>query len=219
MIKNKKFIYIAFILLLMSMILNFPFPNKNPFGETIFLILNIPLSSVNGFDYVGITSLFLLIICLYFLVNSLNKYHSRFVVITIIVAIFIPPFVVSSFQKTFATGIYAVSYSSDKSSCIFEKISEKTLHGQCELPLENHSKNDVQFTLEFYEEYTAKDDLQMVTLMNNNSPYKVRLKGKESKRVTVETNINVSKMVNPIESGGVNVVNIIIKSRNINRKL
>lgn len=219
MIKNKKFLYLAFILLLMSMVLNFPFPHSTPYSETIFSILNIPLRSENGLHYVGITSFLLLMGCLYFLVKSLNKYHARLVVITILVVMVIPPFLVSSFQKTFATGIYAVSYLSDESSCTFEKISENILDGQCELPLENHSKDEVQFTIEFNEHLPFKDDVQIVTLMNNNAPYEIKLEGKESKRVKVETKMNVSKMKNPIEGGGAQGVNIIIKSGSISRKL
>jgi hypothetical protein len=107
---------------------------------------------------------------------------------------------------------------SDGSKCSFKMVNETTLHGGCELPLENYSKNDVQFNIEFYEPY--KDDVQVISLMNNNAPYKVRLKGRERKHVKIETNIDVSKMKNHIDSGVVTgEVNIIIKSEGKSRKL
>ena len=156
---------------------------------------------MNGFHYVGITSLLLLIVSLYLLVKSLKKYHVRWVLIAIMVAIFTPPFVSSTFQKTIATGIYAISYQSHESICNFEMKNETTLHGVCELPFDNYSRNSNQFTIEFYEHYPFEDDVRMVSLMNNDAPYEVRLRGKERKRVIIETDIDVWRMENHIEGG------------------
>ncbi len=69
LIKDKKPIYIALVLFFTSMALNFPFPHKNPYGEVVASVLNIPVKSVNGFHYVGITSLLLLIASQYLLVK------------------------------------------------------------------------------------------------------------------------------------------------------
>lgn len=219
LIKDKKFLYLALIIFFASMTLNLPFPHETSYGETVISMLNIPVQSVNGLHYVGITSLLLLIASLYLLVKSLNKYHARFVVIAIMVAMIMPHFIVSSFQKTFATGIYAISYGSNESHCSFEMINETTLHGDCELALKNYSRNDVQFIIEFYEQYKVESDERMVSLMNNNAPYEVRLRGQESKRVKIETNIDVSKMKNHIDSGEATGVGIIIKSGVKSRKL
>ncbi|WP_147533268.1 hypothetical protein [Bacillus marasmi] len=219
MIKNKKFLYLAIIFFLASITLNVPFPHKTLYGATVYLF-NIPIKTLNGLNYVGITSLLLLILSLYFLVISLNKYHARFVVITIIVAMFLPSFVVSLYQKTFATGIYSISYDDSGSHCSFQMKNETTLHGKCELPLKNNSRNDVQFTVEFYEPYQSENDIPMVSLMNKNTSYNVMLRGKESKRVKFETNIDVSKMKEHINSGEITGgVNVIIKSGAKSRKL
>jgi hypothetical protein len=93
-----------------SLVLNFPFPHESPYGETIASILNIPVQSVNGLQYVGIASLTLLIASLYFLTKSVEKYHGRVVLLAIVIALFAPSMIASSFQKTFATGIYADSF-------------------------------------------------------------------------------------------------------------
>ncbi|ETI68503.1 hypothetical protein [Neobacillus vireti] len=219
MIKDKKFFFVAIILFFISMILNFPFPDENPLGETVATLLNIPVKSSNGLLYVGITSFLLLILSLFFLSKSLKKYHGRFILLSIVVAIFLPPFIVDLFQKTLATGIYAISYQKEESNCRFEMMGETTLHGVCELPLENYSKNKIQFTIEFYDKYDFKEDLPMVTLMNKNAPYEVRLRGNQSERVKIETDIDVSKMKNHIESGNASSVSIIIKSGERIRKL
>ena len=219
LIKVKKYLYIALIPFFASMILNFPFPDVNPYGETIVSVFDIPVQSANGINYVGITSLLLLILSLYLLVKSLKKYHFRLVITAIMLAIFTPTFVASSFQKTFATGIYAISYELDDSKCSFEKTNETTLHGVCELPFKNYSKNDVQFTIEFYKRYSFEDEIPMVSLMNNNAPYRVKLGGNGTKRVIIETNIDISKMENQIDGGEATDVNIIIKSGRSSRKL
>ena len=219
MIKNKKMLYLALILFIASLVLIFPFPHENPYGETVASVLNIPVQSVNGLQYVGIASLALLIASLYFLTKSVNKYHGRVVLLAIIIAMFVPSMIASSFQKTVATGIYAVSYERNWSNCRFVMIDETTLQGECELPFENHNRNDVQFTIEFYEKYYFEDDVQMVSLMNNNAPYEVKLKGNERKTVKIKSEIDVSNIENHIESGSSTGVNIIIKSGEKVRKL
>ena len=97
--------------------------------------------------------------------------------------------------------------------------NETILHAVCELPFENHSRNSSQFSVEFYEDYPFEDDIRMVSLMNNDAPYEVRLSGKERKRVIIETDIDVSRMKNHIEGGEARFVAIIIKSGGKTRKL
>lgn len=202
-----------------SLVLNLPFPHNHSFGETIVSVFNIPIRSVNGLHYVGMISLALLIASLYFLTKSINNYHGRAVLLAIMVAIFAPSIIISSYQKTFATGIYAVSYERHLSNCEFNMIDDKTLHGECAVPLINYSNDEVRFTIEFYEEYFFEHDIQMVALMNTNGPYKVRLNGHESNTVKIETDIDVSNIENHVQQGSATGVNIIIKSGGKTRKL
>jgi hypothetical protein len=215
LIKNKRYFFIAFIPFIASMVLNFPFPDLNPYGETVVSVLNVPVKTVNGINYVGMASLFLLIVSLYFLWKSLGDYRKRSVVIAIILATFIPSFLAISFQKTLATGIYAIAYEHEKSHCRFEMTNKTTLHGVCTLPFENYSNADVKFSLEFNDQ----DDIQMESLMNNNAPYEVKLRGNKSEIIKIETNIDVSKMKNHIDGGEANGINIVIKSGGKSRKL
>ncbi|MCG7336108.1 hypothetical protein MHZ95_12620 [Sporosarcina sp. ACRSM] len=219
MIKDKKLLYFAFISFLVSMALNFPFPHKNPYGEATVSVFNIPITTVNGFYYIGMIAFLLLITSFYLLVKSLKKYHVRSVLLAILVAVFTPLLIANIYQKTFATGIYAVSYEIEESVCQFEMKNAITIHGSCELPFENFSSKTTQFNIEFYESYLGEDDIQKVSLMNNDAPYEVTLRGKERKRVFIETDIDVSHMEKHIHGGESKFVTIIIKSEDRTRKL
>lgn len=209
----------SLILLSVAMIVNFPFPHKDPYGESVLAIFNIPIKFANGFHTVGITTLLLLVVGIYFLVKSLKKYAGRIALIVIVIVIFAPTFLVNSFQKNFATGIYAVSYTSEESKCRFEMADQETLYGECDLSFKNHSNKDVQFTVEFYEEHLFKDELPMVSLMNNGAPFEVMLRGKENKRAKVTADIDVSAMEKHIEGGEAMGVNITITSKGKSRNL
>ncbi|MEJ9231455.1 hypothetical protein LAV79_18620 [Peribacillus butanolivorans] len=215
LIKDKRFINIALILLFTSMALNFPFPHEYPYGETVATALHIPVQT-DGIHYVGIAIFLFLFAGLYLLVKSLNKYHGRFVLIAIIPAFSIPHVAASAFQKTLARGIYAISYESESSSCSFEMKDETTLYGICELPFENYSNHEVQFTFDFYEK---EDDLSMLSLMNNHVPYEVNVKGNEREIVKIEKKIDVSHMKNFVGEGESAFMNIIVMSGEKSRKL
>lgn len=219
LIKNKQFLTIGLIFIFASMVLNFPFPHEYPLGQAAIEVFNIPINSVNGLHYVGIAALLLLIAGLYLFAKSLKKYHGRLVVLAIIVSIFIPPYVATAYQKTFATGIYAISYDREGSICRFEMTNETTVQGECEIPFENYSKEDVQFTIEFYEKYRFEDKVKVITLMNEGGPYLANVKGQERARVKIEANIDVSEIENHVEYGEATGFNIIIKSEGKSRKL
>jgi hypothetical protein len=215
MIKDKKYPYIALIPFFLSMALNFPFPDAAPYGERLVSVFDIPVRTENGINFIGIVSLLLLILSLYLLSKSLNKYKVRMGFLAILIAIFAPPYVVKSIQNTFATGIYAVSYDSEESTCSFEKNNKTTLHAICELPFENYSDESVEFTVEF----KNFDSFPLGSIMNSHAPYKVRLEGNERKVVKIETSLDVSKLKIQLDSGEVAGFNLIIKSGGKSRKL
>ncbi len=128
-----------------------------------------------------------------------------------------PPFIIEVFQKTLASGIYAVSYDKEASSCEFIMMNEEVLRGECKLPLINHSKKDIEFTIEFYDYY--KGLWPEHSLMNNNGVHEVTLKGKETKVIDIVTEIPVSELDQFISGGSSNYVNIIFKSDQSSREL
>ncbi|MCK6255418.1 hypothetical protein LCY76_02100 [Fictibacillus sp. KIGAM418] len=94
-----------------------------------------------------------------------------------------------------------------------------TLHAVCKLPLKNYSHKDVRFTVELRGKNGDKGVKKMVTLLNANAPYDVFLRGKESKSIKIEKDIDVSHIKNHMEGGEFSSVNIIIKSGKKTRKL
>lgn len=205
--------------MVVSMALNFPFPNASPYGEEMVSVLDRSVETVNGLNVVGLTSLGVLIAGLYFLVQSLGKYHARFVILACLVSMLAPHYLANSFQKHFATGIYAISYKSDKGNCHFEMAKKTTLHAVCKLPLINYSQKDVRFTVELREKNGDNDIKKMFSLLNANAPYDVMLRAGESKSIKIERDIDVSHIKNHLESGELTSVNIIIKSGKKTRKL
>ncbi|WP_110926441.1 hypothetical protein [Bacillus massiliglaciei] len=215
MIKNKKLLVLAIFFFVGYMALSFHLFHENIHGDAGLSVLNVLVYTGNGLQVIGM----LLVVCLFLLAKSVKKYYAAAVVLTVIAASFGPAMAVSAFQKTIAADIYAVSYKSNSSKCNFEKTDEATLHGECELPFENYSSDDVPFTLEFYENFQGEDGEPMVSLLNRNGPYQVKLSGHERKTVRIESDIDVSNIENPIESGSVSYVNIRIKHGTKERNL
>lgn len=203
--------FIAALFYTTALLLSFPFPHEYPYGEAVFLAFNIPIRMFGGLHVLGIVTLVVFIVSLHFLAKSLEKYHVRLVIVAIILFNMLPSFLIDTYQETFATGIYAVSYNRDSSSCEFDLINANTLRGKCELYLENHSENDVKFLVGFFDPWKI-DDLEMETLMNDSAPYDVLINGNASKRVEIVTEIDVSDMKSHITNGEASGVHIMMMS-------
>ncbi|WP_071458856.1 hypothetical protein [Bacillus massilinigeriensis] len=219
MIKNKKLFYISLVFFVASFVLNFPFPHEGPYGETIALAFSIPISSADGLQYVGIVSIVLLITSLILLAKSIKKYRGGVIWLAFAIAVFAPSMMATAYQQTLGTDIYAITYEQDQSNCEFKMTNEKTLQGECKLPFENYSNKAVQFTVGFYEKYYFEEDVPMISLMNNNAPYVVKLKGNEKKTVKLKSSIDVSELKEHIGDGSASGVNIFIKSGEKVRRL
>ncbi|WP_084031651.1 hypothetical protein [Anaerobacillus arseniciselenatis] len=167
----------------------------------------------------GIFSLILVIVSLFLLSNSLKEYKGRFVLIGFVVMMGGPIFLVSIFQQTVATGIYAVSYDRQASNCNFTMIDDETLVGSCKLPFVNYSRKPVEFTVEFYDRFRFENAPPMLTLMNHHGLHEITLSGKQRKTVYLETEIDISTLENHIWGGTANGVNIILKSGKSRREL
>ncbi|MEC5423787.1 hypothetical protein QGM71_09815 [Virgibacillus sp. C22-A2] len=182
------------------MVISVNFPHNEQLGDTILAWMNIPTRFSNGIQLVGMAGLFLFLVSFYLLYNSLGKYRGRMLILTFILAGSIPPFLIETYQKTAATGIYAVSYEKESSSCDFELADKTTLHGNCDLSFENLSNKDVTFLIEFKEHFSF-DGYASVTLMNKQGPYSVKLKAKEHRNMKIKGYIDVSDEEKHINNG------------------
>lgn len=218
MIKNGYFFSIALVLLFMCMMLTVPFPNTLHIEQAIS-VLNGLIKTENGYQREGILTLILLFVSLCFLAKAVKNYRILWGISAIILFIFAPSILVNAYQHTYAKGIAAISYDVEKSDCQFKMVDDFTLKGSCLLPLQNLSSDEVTFNIEFYESYWYEDAVRMVSLMNEDAPYEVTLKGNEKKWVRVEALIDVTEIENHIEKGTVSGVHIIIDGGVEKRKL
>ncbi|KGP71298.1 hypothetical protein [Pontibacillus yanchengensis] len=210
LIKQWTYFYLFVTFYLISIILNFPFPHEYPLGEQIISIFGIPLATTQDVQYLGIATLVIFITSLFFLGHSLVRYHKRLIILAIILSGVIPAISIDVYQNTLASGIYAVSYNRDASSCNFNMIEEDTLQGECELPLKNNSGDQVSFSIGFYEDHVF--ERRTVSIMNEKGPYQVTLEGHEQKELSISTTIDVSQMESHIENGSASHVNIKLSS-------
>ncbi|CAM3802879.1 hypothetical protein [Mesobacillus thioparans] len=219
MIKNKKYLILAIIFFSISAALNFPFPHEYPRGQEISVAFGFPINTMDGLSYIGVTGLLLFIISLFFLVKSLDQYHVRMVLIAMLLVVFLPMEMVNAYQNTLATGIYAIEYDRESSSCVFETKNKKTLTANCQFPFENHSNHPVRFNIEFYKKYLFEDDMPMLSLLNEGGPYEVILHGKERETVNIETEMELSRIGVDSISGDSSMINIKIVDGEKVRKL
>lgn len=219
MILNKRKFYLATIIAVFIMIINFPFPNAYPFGEVILHKLNIPTKFGGGFHIVGITVLVLFIVSLYLLLHSICKHRVKVVLLYFLIIGFTPWIIVSLFQSTVATGIYAITYEGEDSFCEFDMKDKATLYGKCELSLHNHDNERVSFTVELKEELEFDDDIAMLSHMNEAPLNKVTLDANEARTIILEQEIDVSDADNHISGGEASHFPIIISDGGKQREL
>ncbi|WP_404328684.1 hypothetical protein [Mesobacillus maritimus] len=153
------------------------------------------------------------------LVKGLEKYKKRLVFATILIFMLLPNVLTSFYQKTVVTDIYAINYELGSSECNFKKINNKTVNANCDFTFTNHSRDEVQFAIEFYEEHWYEESVRTVSLMNLDGPYIVELKGNETKRVNIESDIDVSGQGIQFDSASATLVNLMISSEKGKRKL
>lgn len=204
-------------LFVISMILAFPFPHNRPFGEAIFSFFQIPLEFGHGFQTVGIMNTILFFTSIFLLIDALEKYRIRFVLLLIIAGNVVPAVLVDTYQSTLASGIYAVTYQKEESNCEFNRQNGSSLHATCTLPFVNHSNEAVQFSLDFTDRY--EEEVRMVTLLNENGPYQVAIQANEYREITIDTVIDVSQIENAVESGSSSFLSIEIHQNQNTRNL
>ncbi|WP_053360879.1 hypothetical protein [Bacillus sp. FJAT-27251] len=219
MVKSKKSFYTGILLLMLSIGFSFPFPHIYPYSESLFSVNNITITTEDGWHLPGVISLVMLVSGLVLLSRSLNKYQGRAVLTAFLFTAIAPSLMIVLFQKTIATGIYAVAYDRYRSECTFETISASALRAECELPFKNHSREHVEFSINFYERYRFEDEIPMISLLNHNAPYYVSLPAKGEKVIKIQTEIKRAQMKEPFDSGQATEISLMIQQGKRVRKL
>ncbi|KMJ56885.1 hypothetical protein AB685_19370 [Bacillus sp. LL01] len=190
MFKNKPALYVSVLLILIAMIMSFPFKLSAPYGPELTVVLGIPTRTVEGPVYFGMLIISILILGLVFLGRAMKKYRGRAVLLAVLLFVFGPFKIAETYQNTFASGIDAISYDREKSKCTYESMdrtSVMTVH--CELYFQNHSEEDVTFMLTFYEEEHAI----WSHYLNNEGPLEVTVFKQDRNPIIVKRELKLEK--------------------------
>jgi hypothetical protein len=217
MINNKRMFTVALVLLGAVMVLNFPFPHKYPLGEGLITVFNIPVTLESGFHLPGIIILILLLGSFYLLAKSLDMFKGRAIFAAILAVSLMPPFLADMYQKTAASGIYAVKYEKELSSCSIEAGERKHVHATCTVPLKNYSSRSTEFSLSFRD--YPDTEIRFASLMNEAGPFSIQLNPNEDRFIELEADIDVSGMDHYVDSGEGSYINIVIEAEGKERRL
>lgn len=208
MVRNKLALFGSFVMLAVCMILFFPFPHNDEY-ETLSEFMGMPIRNSDGYVELGIAGSILFIAAMVLLVIGLEKYKFRGVLIVSFGFVLLPQILIWLYQETFAQGIYAVSYGGG--SCVFERADEKSLKGECDLDLHNHSGEDTIVEVEFVDSYFPGEVSRKESLMNVNGPYFITLEANEKRSIRLEELLDVSHIPKTIDGGSFSNVQIKLK--------
>lgn len=201
------------------MLMNMPFPYRYPFGEKILSSLHIPTrvslekGALGGFHVLFIFLVIFLIAGLYFLAKSIKRHHVRMIIGVIVIVSVIPNMLVNVCQINFATGIYAISYNNEASTCSYQVTDDQRGHAECELQFENYGHKDVNFEVVFDGEGS------LASLMNAEEPYDITLLANEWKTVNIRMDLDLSGTDVRLSNGEKTGMKAIIRSGSKEREL
>ncbi|SCW55748.1 hypothetical protein SAMN04487970_101545 [Paenibacillus tianmuensis] len=138
---------IAFMLITSTIILNWSYPDAKALGVRLFQWIGLPVWSQgsSGLNYVGITSILLLLAGLFTLRTALQRHARKITLLALILSFWLPSQLIVAYQSVWAKGIYALEYVKEGSRCNYKK-EEDRVTGTCSLTFVNHSGQDILFT-------------------------------------------------------------------------
>lgn len=200
MIKNRIALISAVVLLAICMFLFFPYPN-NPLIGTTVTFMSFPIQNGDGFVWKGIVASSIFLIAMALLIYGLKKFYVVAAVLVLILYALLPDYLVTAYQKTFASGIDAISYDQN-GECTFDTLEYNArMKGECELTLKNHSHQPVSFELEFMDTGFGQEEMKMESLMNIAGPYKLTIEGNQTEFIELNEVLDVSDVADHIYSG------------------
>ncbi|MEN0643636.1 hypothetical protein MKY91_10810 [Alkalicoccobacillus gibsonii] len=148
MIRNKWLLIGSVFILILLIIYRLPYPNTRFIGSGSSDLFLFNLSSRTGIQLLEWVSFILFILAIVLFIRSLSNHRAVLTVLMIIVVGWLPMKVVNLYQYTLATGVDAVSYNDEESTCTYD--GRDTM---CEVELKNHSSDEVNFQLNIYDNY------------------------------------------------------------------
>lgn len=199
MVRSKAALISSALILMICMCLFFPFPNNELFNASS-TFMSFPITNKDGFIMLGLIGAVLYITAIILLIVGLKKYHFRTILLVIIVYAIFPKLLITIYQETLASGIYAISYD-ENGYCNFESLDQGFMNGDCHFIIHNRSNTPVSFELEFVDVTIWNDDVRMESLMNVNGPYHMMVEANRKKSIELNEILDVYDIPNRIEGG------------------
>ncbi|NUU61745.1 hypothetical protein [Paenibacillus agri] len=134
------------ILFVALIVLSIRYPGTDSWMNILLNTFGIPLYSKpetrTGLQYSGVLSLILLLTSIAFFNMSLSRHRLLLFIVFMILLTNVPDWLVSSYQRMFASGVYALELKPEEIRCSF-KLEGETYNGQCQLPVRNYSASQV----------------------------------------------------------------------------
>ena len=161
--------------------------------------MSFPIRNQDGYIWLGVIGAILFIIAMVLLMISITKFRIRTFLIAVIVYAFLPHILITMYQETLASGIYAISYDNN-GTCDFYGVGEDLLTGECNFVLHNRSNQDVTFEVEFLDS-SYMEEIRMESLMNVAGPYIITIEANRKKSINLIELLNVKDVSNHIQGG------------------
>ncbi|WP_246010313.1 hypothetical protein [Bacillus yapensis] len=206
MIKNKLALIISAIILIICMILYFPYPNNHDINASM-TFMSFPLRNHDGWVPMGIFYSVLFLIALVLIVNGLKKYRIRTLFAVTIIYGLLPLSLITFYQETFANGIMAISYDGS-GNCTFESVDENVINGECNITLLNHSNEPVSFELQLVDSVYFEDAVKMESMMNTAGPFQITLPPNQEEIIKLKELLDLKDDPSHITNGSVSMIHI-----------
>jgi hypothetical protein len=214
MIQHPRKFLIGLGLILLSIIFSFPYPYSRTLGEEVGLRLGIPIYSNMelelGLHYVGVLTTILFIVGLYIVAYATKQGRKRYVIpLVFLLVIYTPSTVISLYQYTFASGVYALEQRS--TTCDYEQNNRGVMVINCDVLLENYSNHYLEGELLFIEEKYWTDPFSVFSLLNHASPHPFSIAPRSNHWVNVFLEVDVSGIDEAHDAGSASLFSVIVK--------
>jgi len=141
LVRDWRSLTISVTLLVVIILLCIRYPGPLMWGESLFRWAGLPLHSGEngmGLQFANLFTIVLIGVVLFFMDRGLNR--SKFIVFIVIMMLvsIAPDWLTRSYQRVFASGVYAVEVNQSLVSCNYV-LEDGFLTGTCQLPMTNYS--------------------------------------------------------------------------------
>ncbi|MNO85669.1 hypothetical protein D3C76_770450 [compost metagenome] len=145
-IRNLRDLLISILLVSLVVVLQIRYPGPLSVVERLFQWMGLPISSGEngmGWHYANLLLISIIGVLLFYMGRALNRGKIMAFIVIVLLINNGPGWLTTSYQRLFATGVYAVGMDHSQAHCEFD-IENSILSGTCHLPLENYSKHTIE---------------------------------------------------------------------------